>query len=68
VLKARDFAEVNKATRDGDFAVFIELVGRLRTRPPQERMRGVTRDLFDMPPVEAMAAFNAAHAQASFTL
>lgn len=68
VLKVRDFAQVNKATRDGDFAAFIELVGRLRTRPPQERMRGVTRDLFDMPPVEAMAAFNAAHAQASFTL
>jgi hypothetical protein len=40
----------------------------LRTRPPQERMRGFTRDLFDMPPVEAMAAFNAAHAQASFAL
>ncbi|MEI6001040.1 hypothetical protein H3V53_28805 [Paraburkholderia bengalensis] len=61
VLKARDFAEVNKATRDGDFAAFIELVGRLRTRPSQERVRGFTRDLFDTPPVEAMAAFSAAH-------
>ena len=69
VLKARDFAEVNKATCDGDFGAFIELVGRLRARPPQERMRGFTRDLFDMPPVEAMAAFvGAAHAQASFAL
>jgi hypothetical protein len=67
VLKARDFAEVNKATRDGDLATFIELVGRLRSRPPQERVRGFTRDLFDMPPVEAMAAFsNAAHAQPGF--
>jgi hypothetical protein len=68
VLKARDFSAVNKATRDGDFAAFIELVGRLRSRPPQERMRGFTRDLFDMPPVEAMAAFNAAQTQASFAL
>jgi hypothetical protein len=66
VLKARDFAAVNKATRDGDFAAFIELVGRLRTRPSQERVRGFTRDLFDMPPAEAIAAFNAAHAQAGF--
>jgi hypothetical protein len=69
VLKARDFAEVGKATRDGDFSAFIERVGRLRSRPPQERMRGFTRDLFDMPPVEAMTAFSsAAHAQASFAL
>jgi hypothetical protein len=69
VLKARDFAAVSKVTRDGDFAAYIELVGRLRSRPPQERMRGFTRDLFDMPPVEAMTAFsNAAHAQASFAL
>jgi hypothetical protein len=69
VLKARDFAQVGKATRDGDFGAFIDLVGRLRTRPPQERMRGFTRDLFDMPPVEAMAAFSSAtHAQASLAL
>jgi len=66
VLKARDYAEVNRATRDGDFAAFIELVTRLRTRPTQERARGFTRDLFEMPPVEAMAAFNAAHAQPGF--
>ncbi|MBN3766549.1 hypothetical protein [Burkholderia sp. Ac-20365] len=72
VLKARDFVKVTKATRDGDFAAFIELVGRLRTRPSQERVRGFTRDLFDVAPVDAIAAFNAAQAlaqgQTSFAL
>ena len=52
VLKARDLAEVNKATRAGDFDRFVELVARLRGRSPTDAVRGVTRDLFDVPPIE----------------
>lgn len=67
VLKARDFLEVNKALRDGDFGSFADLVRRLRSRPSAERMRGFTRDLFDMPPAESIASFGSvAHAQASY--
>ncbi|VWC63818.1 hypothetical protein BLA18112_01412 [Burkholderia lata] len=57
VLKARDLAEVNKATRAGDFDRFVELVARLRGRSPTDDVRGVTRDLFDVPPLETAAAY-----------
>jgi len=67
VLKARDFEEVNKASREGDFESFADLVRRVRSRPSVERTRGFTRDLFEMPSVESIAAFgSAAHAQASY--
>jgi len=57
VLKARDLADVNKATRAGDFDRFVELVARLRGRSPTDAVRGVTRDLFDVPPIETAAAY-----------
>ncbi|MGU7779270.1 hypothetical protein [Burkholderia sp. PU8-34] len=57
VLKARDLADVNKATRDGDFDRFVELVARLRGRLSTEDVRGFTRDLFDVPPIETAAAY-----------
>ncbi|KWE51551.1 hypothetical protein [Burkholderia sp. MSMB2157WGS] len=57
VLKARDLAEVSKATRAGDFDRFVELVARLRGRSPTDAVRGVTRDLFDVPPIETAAAY-----------
>jgi hypothetical protein len=57
VLKARDLAAVNKATREGDFGRFVELVARLRHRPSTEQARGFTRDLFDLPPSETAAAY-----------
>ncbi len=63
VLKARDLADVNKATRGGDFDRFVELVTRLRGRSATEDVRGFTRDLFDVPPIETAAAYVApAHA------
>jgi hypothetical protein len=49
LLTADDLAEINKASRDGDFGTFTELVTRLRSRPSTERLRGFTQDLFDMP-------------------
>ncbi|MDE1182209.1 hypothetical protein [Paraburkholderia sp.] len=68
LLKARDFAEINKASRDGDFEGFIDLVRRSRNRPSAERMRGFTRDLFDMlAPSEPMVAFGTvSHGQVSY--
>ena len=57
VLKARDLAAVNKATRAGDFDTFAELVARLRSRLATEDVRGFTRDLFDVPPIETAAAY-----------
>ncbi|MDR9057054.1 hypothetical protein FEP39_02175 [Burkholderia multivorans] len=57
VLKARDLAEVNKATRAGDFERFVELVARLRGRSSTDAVRGFTRDLFDVPPIETAAAY-----------
>ncbi|AOK51081.1 hypothetical protein WT60_22040 [Burkholderia sp. MSMB617WGS] len=66
MLKARDLADITKAARDGDFGTFVEQITRLRSRPAAEQARGFTRDLFDLPPVEAVAPFGgAAHAQAS---
>ncbi|KVG69660.1 hypothetical protein WL02_13155 [Burkholderia ubonensis] len=63
VLKARDLAAVNKATRDGDFDRFVELVTRLRGRSSTEDVRGFTRDLFDVPLIETASAYVApAHA------
>ncbi|MDN7969834.1 hypothetical protein QZM91_20005 [Burkholderia multivorans] len=57
VLKARDLAEVNKATRAGDFERFVDLVARLRGRSSTDAVRGFTRDLFDVPPIETAAAY-----------
>ncbi|AOJ16416.1 hypothetical protein [Burkholderia vietnamiensis] len=57
VLKARDLADVNNATRAGDFDRFVELVARLRGRSPTDTVRGVTRDLFDVAPIETAAAY-----------
>ncbi|AOJ05815.1 MULTISPECIES: hypothetical protein [Burkholderia] len=66
VLKARDLAEVMKATRDGDFDTFVEQVARLRSQPAAEQARGFTRDLFDLPPVESLTPFgHASHAHAN---
>ncbi|WP_323122679.1 hypothetical protein [Burkholderia alba] len=64
VLKARDLAEINKASREGDFETFADLVRRLRSRPAAEQARGFTRDLFDLPASEPVASFGGAHAHA----
>ncbi|CAN0628455.1 conserved protein of unknown function [Burkholderia multivorans] len=57
VLKARDLAAIHKATRDGDFDKFVELVTRLRNLPSSEHARGFTRDLFDLPSSESAVPF-----------
>jgi hypothetical protein len=55
LLKARDLAAINKASREGDFETWVELIKRFRSRPSVERVRGFTRDLFDMPSGESFA-------------
>ncbi|VBR57885.1 hypothetical protein [Burkholderia pseudomallei] len=66
LLKARDLADITKATRDGDFDTFVEQVTRLRSRPAAEQTRGFTRDLFDLSPAESAVPFgNAAPAHAN---
>ncbi|AOK32150.1 hypothetical protein WS67_21505 [Burkholderia singularis] len=66
LLKARDLAEVTKASRDGDFETFAEQVMRLRNRTVTEHVRGFTRDLFDLPASDAGMPFSAAtHLHAS---
>ncbi|TKC88347.1 hypothetical protein FAZ69_14465 [Trinickia terrae] len=55
LVKARDLAAINQASRKGDFETWIELTRRFRSRPSIERARGFTRDLFDMPSGESVA-------------
>lgn len=67
VVKAADLAQVRRAAREGDFDAYAQLVVRLRSRPPAERTRGFTRDLFDVPAGEAMPIFGAGNASAHAT-
>jgi hypothetical protein len=55
LLKARDLTSINKASREGDFETWVELINRFRSLPSAERVRGFTRDLFDMPSGESFA-------------
>jgi hypothetical protein len=55
VLKGRDLAAIHKASREGDFETWAELVRRYRNPPSIERVRGFTQDLFDMPSGEFVA-------------
>ncbi|QCP52064.1 hypothetical protein FAZ95_22995 [Trinickia violacea] len=67
VLKGRDLAAMHKASREGDFETWLELVKRFRNPPSIERERGFTRDLFDMPSVESATPLgNVAGAQPNF--
>lgn len=53
LIKARDFAQLQRASREGDFETYVELVRRLRAGPSIERASGFTRDLFESQVSEA---------------
>jgi len=53
VVKARELAAIHAAARNGDFEAYAALTQRLRRQSATQQVRGVTRDLFDMPPVES---------------
>lgn len=52
LVKLRDLAEVDNASRVGDFETYMTLVRRLRSRPLVKQARGFVGDLFDMPTPE----------------
>jgi len=54
LVKARDLAAIHGAARDGDFEGYADLTKRLRGQSATQQLRGVTRDLFDMPPSESV--------------
>jgi hypothetical protein len=59
LVKARDLAAIHEAARNGDFEAYTELTKRLRSQRATQQVRGVTRDLFDLSPVES--AMSAGH-------
>jgi hypothetical protein len=59
LVKARDLAAIHEAARNGDFEAYADLTKRLRSQPAAQEARGVTRDLFDLPPAESSAGARA---------
>jgi hypothetical protein len=55
LVKARDLAAIHQASRMGDFETYAVLTKRVRSQASAQQARGVTRDLFDLPPAEHTA-------------
>ncbi|MFC5431374.1 hypothetical protein ACFPTO_21595 [Paraburkholderia denitrificans] len=55
LVKARELAAIHEAVREGDFEAYAALTQRLRSQSAAQQARGVTRDLFDMPPADTVA-------------
>jgi hypothetical protein len=53
LVKARDLAAIHDAARNGDFEAYTDRTKRLRSQPVTQQVRGITRDLFDMPLAES---------------
>ncbi|MCX5541002.1 hypothetical protein M3A49_16095 [Paraburkholderia sp. CNPSo 3076] len=56
LVKARDLAAIHEASRMGDFDTYTDLTKRVRSEACAQQARGVTRDLFDVPPAEHTAS------------
>ncbi|QGZ65888.1 hypothetical protein [Paraburkholderia acidisoli] len=52
LVKARELAAINEASRMGDFETYADLTRRQRSKPLTLHSRGYTRDLFDVPPAD----------------
>ncbi|SDC45388.1 hypothetical protein [Paraburkholderia lycopersici] len=52
LVRARDLAAIHEASRLGDFDAYADLTKRVRNEACAQQARGVTRDLFDVPPAE----------------